>query len=98
MHCFTKRLRGNAGQGGHPDVQRSRAQRPPVPASRRHPRGLIDCMIDAVAWRYRAALLACHADLDRVAAVIGIELDQPAQAGYPGRTARTVRGARTTFR
>jgi predicted nucleic acid-binding protein len=41
------------------------------------PRGLIDCMIAAVAWRQRAAILACDADLDRVADVIGIELDQP---------------------
>jgi hypothetical protein len=62
------------------------------------PRGLIDCMIAAVAWRHRAALLACDADLHRVAAVIGIELDQPTQAGSPARTAGTVRGARTTFR
>ncbi len=39
------------------------------------PRGLIDCMIAAVAWRRGASLLAHDADLDRVAAVIGIELD-----------------------
>jgi predicted nucleic acid-binding protein len=45
------------------------------------PRGLIDCMIAAVAWRHRAALLTCDADLDRVAGVIGIELDQPFQEG-----------------
>ena len=44
------------------------------------PRGLIDCMIAAVAWRQRAAVLACDADLDRVVRVIGIELDQPSQA------------------
>jgi phosphohistidine swiveling domain-containing protein len=55
-------------------------------------------MIAAVAWRHRAALLACDADLHRVAAVIGIELDQPTQAGSPARTAGTVRGTRTTFR
>jgi predicted nucleic acid-binding protein len=41
------------------------------------PRGLIDCMIAAVALRHEAALLACDADLDRVARVAGIELDQP---------------------
>ena len=45
------------------------------------PRGLIDCMIAAVAWRQRAALLACDVDLDRVARVIGIELDQPSPRG-----------------
>jgi predicted nucleic acid-binding protein len=45
------------------------------------PRGLIDCMIAAVAWRHQAAILACDADLDRVARVIGIELDQPSRSG-----------------
>lgn len=39
------------------------------------PRGLIDCMITAVAWRCGAIVLAHDADLDRVARVIGIELD-----------------------
>ncbi|MFY9928264.1 MAG: PIN domain nuclease [Streptosporangiaceae bacterium] len=43
------------------------------------PRGLIDCMIAAVAKRHQATLLACDADLDRVAHVIGIELDEPAR-------------------
>ena len=42
------------------------------------PRGLIDCLIAAVAKRHEAALLACDVDLDRVARVIGIELDRPA--------------------
>jgi predicted nucleic acid-binding protein len=42
------------------------------------PRGLVDCMITAVAWRHEATLLACDVDLDRVARVIGIELDRPA--------------------
>jgi predicted nucleic acid-binding protein len=41
------------------------------------PRGLIDCMIAAVAWREQAALLACDADLLHVARVVGIELDEP---------------------
>ena len=41
------------------------------------PRGLIDCMIAAVAGREQAALLACDADLLRVARVAGIELDGP---------------------
>ena len=40
------------------------------------PRGLIDCMIAAVAWRSGATVLAHDADLDRVARVIGIELDR----------------------
>jgi predicted nucleic acid-binding protein len=39
------------------------------------PRGMIDCMIAAVAWRRRAALLAQDVELDRVAQVIGIDLD-----------------------
>jgi predicted nucleic acid-binding protein len=40
------------------------------------PRGMIDCMIAAVAWRYGAALLCRDADLERVATVIGIGLDE----------------------
>lgn len=39
------------------------------------PRGMIDCMIAAVAWRYGASLLSWDCDLDRVARVVGIELD-----------------------
>jgi len=39
------------------------------------PRGLLDCMIAAVAWRREAELLAYDADMDRVAAVVGITLD-----------------------
>jgi len=45
------------------------------------PRGLVDCMIASVAWRQQAALLAFDADLDRVARVVGIKLDQPSPAG-----------------
>ena len=41
------------------------------------PRGLVACMIAAVARRHQATLLTCDADLNRVARVIGIELDQP---------------------
>jgi len=40
------------------------------------PRGMVDCMIAAVAWRRHATLLAHDADLDRVARVIGIDLDE----------------------
>ena len=39
------------------------------------PRGMLDCMIAAVAWRKRASLLAHDADMDRVARVVEIELD-----------------------
>jgi predicted nucleic acid-binding protein len=40
------------------------------------PRGLVDCMIAAVARRTGASLLAQDADLARVAQVIGIEMDE----------------------
>jgi predicted nucleic acid-binding protein len=39
------------------------------------PRGTIDCTIAAVAWRTGATLLAWDADLDRVARVVGVEID-----------------------
>lgn len=39
------------------------------------PRGMVDCMIAAVAWRYRAAILSHDVDLDRVAQVVGIDMD-----------------------
>lgn len=39
------------------------------------PRGLIDCMIAAVAHRYGASLLACDRDLRRVAEVVGLPMD-----------------------
>jgi len=50
------------------------------------PRGLVGCMIAAVARRHQATLLTCDADLNRVARVIGIELDQPAQPEPPQPT------------
>jgi predicted nucleic acid-binding protein len=40
------------------------------------PRGMIDCMIAAVAHRLEATLLAHDADLDRIAAVAGIAMDE----------------------
>lgn len=46
------------------------------------PRGMIDCMIAAVAWRHGATLLAHDADLDRLARVIGIRVD-PASRRSP---------------
>jgi predicted nucleic acid-binding protein len=39
------------------------------------PRGLIDCMIAAVAQRHKATILSHDADLARVASVIALELD-----------------------
>lgn len=45
------------------------------------PRGMIDCMITAVAWRSEATVLTCDADFDRVAEVIGIDLDEASTRG-----------------
>ena len=39
------------------------------------PRGMIDCMIAAVAVRTNSALLTSDADLDRVARIVGIDID-----------------------
>jgi predicted nucleic acid-binding protein len=39
------------------------------------PRGLVDCMIASVALRHGAALLAHDADLSRMAALVGIAMD-----------------------
>lgn len=39
------------------------------------PRGMLDCMIAAVAWRHGATLLAHDADMDRVSRVTEIQLD-----------------------
>lgn len=40
------------------------------------PRGIIDCMIAAVAQRQSAVLLARDVDLERVAQVVGLALDE----------------------
>jgi len=40
------------------------------------PRGMLVCMVAAVAHRHGAALLALDADLVRVADVVGLELDR----------------------
>jgi len=37
---------------------------------------MVDCLIAAVAWRRGAVLLAHDADLDRIAGVVGVELDE----------------------
>jgi predicted nucleic acid-binding protein len=39
------------------------------------PRGMVDCMIAAVALRRGATLLAYDADLDRVGRVVGLDID-----------------------
>jgi predicted nucleic acid-binding protein len=39
------------------------------------PRGMVDCLIAAVAWRTGATLLSQDADMDHVARVVGIALD-----------------------
>ncbi len=39
------------------------------------PRGMLDCMIAAVAWRAGATLLSHDADIDRVARIVEIEID-----------------------
>lgn len=44
------------------------------------PRGMVDCMIASVANRHAASLLAHDADLNRVARVVGIGLDQASQS------------------
>lgn len=41
------------------------------------PRGLIDCLIAAVAWRTSATLLHADQDLDRLASIAGVAVDQP---------------------
>lgn len=40
------------------------------------PRGMVDCMIAAVALRHGATVLSHDSDFDRVSKVIGIELDE----------------------
>ncbi len=40
------------------------------------PRGMVDCMIVAVAHRCGATLLSWDVDMDRLAGVIGVELDE----------------------
>jgi len=44
------------------------------------PRGMVDCMVMAVAWRCGATVLAHDADVDRAAGVVGIDLDE---ASFP---------------
>lgn len=48
------------------------------------PRGMVDCMIAAVAHRRGLALLAWDADMFRLAQVIGIELDEASLRARPG--------------
>ena len=44
------------------------------------PRGMVDCMIAAVAWRNAASLLAQDVDLQRLGQILGIELDRASAA------------------
>ncbi|MGN6408753.1 MAG: type II toxin-antitoxin system VapC family toxin [Curtobacterium sp.] len=44
------------------------------------PRGLLDCLIAAIAWRRGATLLTLDSDLIPVAAVIGVDLDDACAA------------------
>jgi predicted nucleic acid-binding protein len=44
------------------------------------PRGLVDCLIAAVAWRRGASLLAQDIDLNRVAEIVGIAIDPASTA------------------
>ena len=46
---------------------------------------MVDCMIAAVAYRRGAALLSWDVDMDRVAQVIGAELDEASSASPTGR-------------
>lgn len=45
------------------------------------PRGLLDCLITAVAWRNGATLLAYDIDLHRVAGIVGVDMDQASHRG-----------------
>lgn len=45
------------------------------------PRGMIDCMIAAVAWRRGVNVLAHDVDLDRMARIIGVDLDEASLRG-----------------
>ncbi len=45
------------------------------------PRGLLDCLITAVAWRNGATLLAYDIDLHRVASIVGVDMDQASHRG-----------------
>lgn len=40
------------------------------------PRGMVDCMIAAVAWRRGAAILSHDVDVDHVANVVGLDFDE----------------------
>jgi predicted nucleic acid-binding protein len=40
------------------------------------PRGMIDCMIAAIAWRRQVSLLSHDADMSRLASVVGVKLDE----------------------
>lgn len=41
------------------------------------PRGMVDCMIAAVAWRTDAGLLSADADMKHIASIMSIRLESP---------------------
>lgn len=45
------------------------------------PRGLLDCLIAAVAWRNGATLLAHDVDLHRIAGIVGLGMDPASLRG-----------------
>ena len=51
------------------------------------PRGLLDCLIIAVAWRNGATVLAYDIDLHRFAGIIGVEMDEASHRGQASSTA-----------
>lgn len=45
------------------------------------PRGMVDCMIASVAHRHGASLLTLDAHLNRVADIVGVDLDEASREG-----------------
>jgi hypothetical protein len=39
------------------------------------PRGLVDCLVVAVAWRHGATVIAQDADVDRICDVLGVSVE-----------------------
>ena len=39
------------------------------------PRGLVDCLVVAVAWRHGATVIAQDADIDRICDVVGVSVE-----------------------
>lgn len=45
------------------------------------PRGLLDCLITAIAWRNGATLLAYDIGLHRVAGIVGVDMEEASHRG-----------------